>query len=149
MPLNAPDLTKRPPRSPRVRLGGYAVLPRVLDKCRAVIAGTQGEYKFNCPLDQRFFAYVQVDAEAFKAEVAKGKGDGEMLDWVNSTSKSKPSAHDIAAWSCAADHRAPADPESREFYNGIHSKIGPKREDLVTWADLLDLDDYVSYGGAA
>jgi Domain of unknown function (DUF5069) len=26
------DLTKRPPRSPRLRLGGYALLPRMLDK---------------------------------------------------------------------------------------------------------------------
>ena len=32
---NAPDLTQRPPRSPRVRLGGYAILPRLLDKGRA------------------------------------------------------------------------------------------------------------------
>ena len=27
----APNLTQRPPRSPRVRLGGYAMLPRILD----------------------------------------------------------------------------------------------------------------------
>jgi hypothetical protein len=37
---NAPDLTKRPPRSPRVRLGGLALLPRMLDKGRATVAGT-------------------------------------------------------------------------------------------------------------
>ena len=30
--LAAPDLTQRPPRSPRQRLGGYALLPRMLDK---------------------------------------------------------------------------------------------------------------------
>jgi hypothetical protein len=28
---SAPNLTQRPPRSPRVRLGGYAMLPRILD----------------------------------------------------------------------------------------------------------------------
>ncbi len=39
------DLTQRPPRSPRVRLGGYAILPRLLDKCRALLAGKVGEYK--------------------------------------------------------------------------------------------------------
>ena len=32
---NAPDLTQRPPRSPRVRLGGFVILPRMLDKGRA------------------------------------------------------------------------------------------------------------------
>ena len=36
---NALDLTQRPPRSPRVRLGGYAILARCLDKGRATLAG--------------------------------------------------------------------------------------------------------------
>jgi hypothetical protein len=35
-----------------VRLGGFALLPRMLDKCRATIAGKQGEYHYNCPNDQ-------------------------------------------------------------------------------------------------
>lgn len=33
--MNAPNLTQRAPRSPRVRLGGYTILPRMLDKARA------------------------------------------------------------------------------------------------------------------
>lgn len=41
------DLTKRPPRSPRVRLGGYVLLPRLLDKCRAELGGNAGEYHYN------------------------------------------------------------------------------------------------------
>ncbi|MEO7677968.1 MAG: DUF5069 domain-containing protein, partial [Verrucomicrobiota bacterium] len=41
-----PDLTQRPPRSPRVRLGGYVLLPRILDKGRALLAGKLGEYHF-------------------------------------------------------------------------------------------------------
>ncbi len=41
-----PDLTQRPPRSPRVRLGGYVILPRMLDKGRAALAGKLGEYHF-------------------------------------------------------------------------------------------------------
>ena len=39
MSLQTPDLTKFPPRSPRVRLGGYAILPRMLDKGRAELTG--------------------------------------------------------------------------------------------------------------
>jgi len=42
---HAPNLNQRPPRSPRVRLGGYVVLPRILDKGRAELAGTVGEFK--------------------------------------------------------------------------------------------------------
>ena len=42
---NAPDLTQRPPAAHRVRLGGYVILPRMLDKGRATIAGKNGEFK--------------------------------------------------------------------------------------------------------
>ena len=44
---------------------------------------------------------------------------------------------------------APSDVEGREYFNGIHAKIAPKREDIATWFDVLDVDDYVSYGGKA
>ena len=39
------------PRSPRGKLGGYALAARALDKCRAALVGWQGEYFSNCPLD--------------------------------------------------------------------------------------------------
>ena len=60
MAIFAPDLTQRAPRSPRVRLGGYVVLPRVLDKGRATIARKNGEYHYDCPLDNMFFDFVGV-----------------------------------------------------------------------------------------
>ena len=40
------DLTQRPPRSTRVRLGGYVLLPRILDKGRAALAGKLGEFHY-------------------------------------------------------------------------------------------------------
>src|ERR1035437_9387261 len=39
MAIFAFDLTKQAPRSPRVRLGGFVILPRCLDKGRATING--------------------------------------------------------------------------------------------------------------
>jgi len=45
--LIAKDLTKDYPRSPRETLAGYVIAARMLDKCRAVIAGTAGEYRFS------------------------------------------------------------------------------------------------------
>jgi len=61
---SAPDLTQHPPRSPRVRLGGYVHLARLLDKARAFAAGKPGEYVYPCPLDQRFFAFTGIDPAA-------------------------------------------------------------------------------------
>ena len=146
---NAPDLTKRPPRSPRVRLGGYVVLPRMLDKGRATVAGKNGEYHYNCPLDQRFLNFVGIGAEALKKQLSTGKSDGEILDWIQKSAKHKKIEPEILTWSAWQEQRSPSDTESRDFFHGIHSKIAPKREDVATWFDLLDLDDYVSYGGKA
>ena len=146
---NAPDLTQRPPRSPRVRLGGYVILPRMLDKGRAVLAGKNGEYNYACPLDQRFLDFAGVDPKALIKQLAKGKGDGEILEWIQANARFKRTDSEIAAWSAMGEQRVPSDPESREFFNGLHTKTAPKRKDIATWFDLLDVDDYVNFGGKA
>jgi hypothetical protein len=146
---NAPDLTKCPPRSGRVRLGGYVILPRMLDKGRATLAGKQGEYHYACPMDMRFLDFVGVNPDALKKQLAAGKGDREVLEWIQKNAKHKHTEPEVAAWSAHAEQRAPADPESRAYFNDLHSKAAAKREDIVTWFDLLDLDDYVSFGGEA
>jgi hypothetical protein len=70
--MNTPDLTRRPPRSARVKLGGYVILPRILDVGRPI-----------SPVRQ------------------------------------------------------------------VNTNTAPNRDDLSTWFDLLDLDDYASFGGQA
>lgn len=146
--ITAPDLTKQPPRSPRVRLGGYALVPRMLDKGRAEIVGKNGEYHYNCPLDQRVLEFLGIDAAALKAELATGKGDGEILAWIVGNQRNKHTPAEIAAWSAAADVREP-DADAKEFFDGLRAQSGPNRSDIKTWAELPDLDDYVSFGGKA
>jgi hypothetical protein len=143
------DLTKQPPRSARVRLGGYALLPRMLDKGRADLAGKVGEYHYDCPNDKRFLEFAGVSAEPIKQLLAQGKGDQEVLEWIQANAKNKHSAQEIEAWSAAAEKREPDNPDSRQYYNEILAKVGPNRKDIKSWADLLDLDDYVSFGGKA
>src|SRR4051812_27102640 len=112
----APDLTQHPPRSPRVRLGGYAVLPRILDKTRAHIAGKAGDYKFNNPLDKRLFIFAGVDAEAFLAAVKTGLSDTEMLAWFNQNSAHKRTDFEIATWSEWLTSLAPGDAMRHEVF---------------------------------
>ena len=121
---NAPDLTQRPPRSPRVRLGGYVLLPRMLDKGRATLAGINGPYKYACPLDQRFLSFAGIDPEHLREQLALGKGDSDILEWVNANSATKPSEWQIAQWSTYIEQRAPGDVESREFFNQEIVKLG-------------------------
>jgi len=145
--MNPYDLTQRPPRSPRVRLGGFAILPRMLDKARATIASLNGEYKYACPLDQRFLDFVGIDPDRLKEELTQGKGDAETLSWILANARNHPTEFAIDAWSTFCEHRAPADIESRQHFNEMQGNLASTREDIVTWFDLLDLDDYVSFGG--
>jgi hypothetical protein len=131
MPNSSPDLTQNPPRSPRVRLGGYAILPRMLDK------------------GQRLLQFLGLDADALKQQLAADKGDGEILDWILANGKNKHTDAEILAWSLHQEQRVPTDPDTRNYFNELHAKAAPHREDIATWFDLLDLDDYVSFGGKA
>ncbi len=146
---NAPDLTKRAPRSVRARLGGFVILPRMLDKGRAEIAGTNGEYHYNCPLDKHFLGFVGVDPAALREQLALGKGDGEILQWIGAHATHQRSALEILQWSAYHEERGPSSVEQRQWFQELHQQIGPKREDIGSWSELLDLDDYVSFGGKA
>ena len=136
--ISAPDLTKRAPRSPRCRLGGYVILPRMLDKGRAEIAGTNGEYNYNCPLDP----------QAMREELAAGKGDGDILTWIKANAKHQRAPWEIEQWSDYQQRRGPdGDLETVQYFAEAVGKLATTREDIRTWGDLLDLDDYVSFGG--
>ena len=145
----SPDLTLHPPRSPRVRLGGYVILPRILDKCRATLAGKNGEYSYNCPLDRYFLKFAGVDPEALQKQVAAGFGDGAILAWVEKNQTHPRSGQEIDAWSDFMNRRAPASIEQRERMNQYQSGAARDREDISTWFDVLDLDDFASFGGPA
>lgn len=145
MPLHTPDLTQFPPRSPRVRLGGYVILPRMLDKGRATLAGKHGEYHYACPMDQRFLTFVGIDPEALKKELHKS--DTEILAWITANAKNQKTVPEILAWSAWQENLAPDNPDGRDYFNGIHKAGAPTRRDITSWFDLLDMDDFVSFGG--
>ena len=147
MNLSKPDLTLHPPRSPRVRLGGYAILPRMLDKGRAELAGKNGEYHYACPNDQQFLQFAGIDPNALKQEIAAGKGDGDLLKWIQEHAKHQRTGAEIEAWSNWQDRRAPDNPDGRAYFNNLHTQVAPGREDIASWADMLDADDFASYGG--
>jgi hypothetical protein len=86
----AKDLSKDFPRSPRETLGGYVLAARTLDKCRATLAGTAGEYHFDCPLDNFFFGFTEITSTEFKDFVATGASDDEVAKWIEENAKKRP-----------------------------------------------------------
>jgi hypothetical protein len=70
------------PRSPRATLGGYVLAARAVDKCRAVLVDWQGEYHSNCPLDQRWLNFAEIDYGNFHSLVATGATDDEIAEFL-------------------------------------------------------------------
>ncbi|HEY3763182.1 MAG TPA: DUF5069 domain-containing protein [Verrucomicrobiae bacterium] len=144
------DLTQRPPRSFRVRLGNYVMLARMLDKGRATLARKNGEYQYNSPTDQQLVQFLGFDPHALLKELASGKSDGEMLEWVQAHSKNPRSAWEIEAWSAFTEKLGPdGDAETLAFFAGYVGQHSKTRGDIKTWFEAIDLDDYVSFGGRA
>jgi hypothetical protein len=143
--FSAPDLTQHPPRSVRVRLGGFVHLPRLLDKARAEVAGKNGTYKYNCPLDNHFFLFSGIDHAALLAEIKQGGSDTQMLAWVRENTKRLPG--EIHAWSTWLEQHGPGGTGGHEWMAEAIKISAGDRDDIRTFADLLDLDDYVSFGG--
>ena len=95
---SAPDLTRRPPRSPQTLLGSYALAARAVDKCRATLAGRAGPYHFNCCVDRDLLKFSGIKAEEFEQFVASGATDSEVATWIGKTSRIQNPGR-VAAWS--------------------------------------------------
>ena len=95
--LLAKDLSKTAPRSARDTLGGYVIAARTLDKCRAVLAGTEDEYHFDCPLDNFFFGFAEITGDDFKDFVATGATDDEVAEWITTNAKQRERS-EIVEW---------------------------------------------------
>src|SRR6201999_1017767 len=93
----AMDLTQEYPRSPRALFAGYVIAGRMLDKCRAVLNGTAGEYVFNCSMDRVFLEFAGMNADDFKDFVSSGATDEEVARWIHAYALRR-SASAIAAW---------------------------------------------------
>jgi Domain of unknown function (DUF5069) len=140
----AKDLTKEAPRSPRVRIGGYALMARMIDKGRATLNRTAGEYHFACPLDQSLLSFKEVTAEDVKTVLASGAGDNEIVAWFNEHGTPK-NADEIKAWSDSVEAMRPYEnPDQREWFTGECAPLGldPAKTTLV---EYLETDDRVSF----
>lgn len=93
----AMDLSREFPSSPRRVVGGFVLAGRMLDKCRAVLNGTAGEYHFNCPLDRMLLDFAGIDAEAFQNFVATGATDEQVGEWITANAKVRDKEQ-IVAW---------------------------------------------------
>jgi len=145
------NLRTRAPRSPRVRLGGFAHLPRLIDKARARLADTLGVYVFgeDSLLDMEFFELTGLTPEAFLDRVATGAGDWAILEWVLENVSIRLRPEEIQAWSRWIETLPGLSIEARAWFAEFSAGLTPPRPDVGTLFEYLDLDDYVRFGGQA
>jgi hypothetical protein len=141
------DLTGEPPRSPNVLLGGYPILGRTLDKCRALLAGTIGDYHFDSPLDNALFAWKRILGDNFKAAAAAGANDEEMVKWLDTHGRPKTDA-EKTKW--AEDMKKASfynNPARRDEFIAKTQELGldPATTTLFEW---LEADDKASFAPA-
>jgi Domain of unknown function (DUF5069) len=97
------------------------------------------------PLDQRLTAFLSVSTDDILKLLKDGKSDSEVLAWIRDNTKRTD--FEIYQWSGYQLQRSPSDNEGREYISETVKKVAPDRDDVVTWFDMLDLDDHVSFGG--
>jgi hypothetical protein len=142
------DLTKEAPRSPRVRVGGYAILGRTIDKCRALVAGNIGEYHFDCPLDNMLFGFKGVKGVDFKAQIENGASDQQMAEWLDQTGEKK-TPEEIKRWADEVEASSLYNnPEKRDYFVEESKKLGLDPAKTPTF-DWLEADDKACHAKAA
>lgn len=124
----------------KTRLAGYVHLARMIDKCRAVLAGTEGEYIYPCPMDERLLEYAGITAEQFTAAVKTNVTDDGVAEWFRRTANSHRAA-DLEDWNGKLLGRGPSSPESAAKFAKYRDAIDPSRTDITAWSDLQDLEE--------
>jgi len=133
---------KQWPRSPRETLGGYVLAARAVDKCRSVLAGWEGEFHSNCPLDQRWLSFADIEYDDFRAAVASGATDDELAAWIEKNAKKRPRT-EIVAWNNRErDLRLSDLPAELQVYMEDYiQKYIPRNRVVYHWFDVYDLEE--------
>ena len=113
-----------------------------MDKCRAALVGWHGEYHANCPVDQIWLEFVEIDYDAFKAFVATGATDEAVAAWIAKRAK-KRSRAEIIAWNNKQRELRLSDlpAELQEYMEDYISKFIPRNRVVYRFFDVYDLEE--------
>jgi hypothetical protein len=136
------NLTTETPRSAKDRLAGLVSLKRVIDKAKAKNEGTLGEYDYDCPHDKPLFEFLGVDAEEFRRKVKELGTDDAIAAWLQADFLARKNRDEIERFNADRMRWHPeAGSPAAHYFEDLRSKVAPDRKDIVTWFDLLDLDE--------
>jgi uncharacterized protein DUF5069 len=133
-------------RSPREKLGGYVLLPRLIDKVRLHARGElPREYVGNLlgkrnTLDQRFIQFTGLDGEKFREAILESKTDHEVLAWVKKNSRHH-TAEEKESWISQIHAYRPA-PEGVELRKKSYPELATQVDiGSLNVFDMIDMDE--------
>jgi len=124
----------------RVKLAGHVHVARMIDKCRAVLAGTEGEYIYPCPMDERLLDFTGITSDQFTAAVKANTTDEAVAAWFQQQAKPHASI-ELEEWNRTLLTYGPSSPESAVKFKKYLVAIDPSRTDITAWSDLQDLEE--------
>ncbi len=139
-------------RSPRETLGGYVILPRLIDKVRLKSRGELPDaYLPNLlrktdpntglfPLDGRFLLFTEIGAEELETAILHSPDDAAVLAWIEAHGR-KRSDQEKEEWRRTVE-AAPAS-ETRTAHRKRSYPTLAHRSDIgdLSPFDLIDLDE--------
>ncbi len=136
------DLTKSVPRSPYDKLGGVVFLPRAIDKGRAELAGTLGDYISRGGRSGRVFDFLGVPEDGFIEALKTRATDDQVWGWVSKHMTTR-SAEEIEQFN---DWMSSASPDNGDltwewFQAQLEESGNGHRSDIKRHFDRLDLDE--------
>lgn len=143
-PIITRDLSKEAPHSPRERIAGFAIASRAVDKCRASVAGTPGEYHYDCPLDNLLFRFKGISGDQFKAVVQTAKTYEDVGTWLQANGTTRTPV-EIKIWSDDMETGSLMNnPEKRAYFIESCARLVLNPVTNTTF-DWLEADDRASF----
>lgn len=121
-------------------MAGVSMLARTIDKARAQLAGTLGDYVYDCPMDRQLFETLGIKGDEFLEVVSRSPDDIAVVAWLRGRD-AIPDGGDLEAHNDAIEHWAPKSDEGRARFERQREVLAPGRPDVTTWTDLLDIEE--------
>jgi hypothetical protein len=115
-------------------------MARMIDKGRATLNGTNGEYHFDCPVDNMLFSFMEVDGDQVRETLASGASDEDVLAWFKANGIQRTDG-EIRDWSDKVEASSPYnDPNKRDWFISECRRLNLDPA-TTTLFEYLDEDD--------
>jgi hypothetical protein len=134
------DLTRTYPRSPNEKLLGLPMLPRTIDKARAALAGTLGEYLYGekSSFDMALLDFLGLSPERFLEGVRSSPDDQTMVAWLKANARAA-TPQEVDEFAAMFLNDGDDDADRARFAERRAALPASAQPKVKGWVDLLDV----------